>query len=572
MSRLDVTDFPFRYHGSSSLHHVYLAIDGVRGFKDAEFLTRVKSSMRREFWIPPPWDVTSSAPIDIRLFATWPHPALERQLVDAYFARIDLHLPLLDPDVFRGKLSAGLAIRDRRFSAVCWLVFANAARFIDEPTTKYCGDSRSSGWAYFLAAKHAMTDADPNRPVWLPEIPDDVSLQVTVLTCTWLHGTFSPHLTWLLAGSALRASQELGLHIRDHSATAFSSSSSVSAADEHVVAAKRAFWCLYHLDINHCASSGRRPIFSEGDFDFDLPLDFYANRATSAFAQKLLLDRIIGRALDKLYSLRPGSVNDIEALLAALDHWRFALPSFLQVPLDQADSLRSARDLAIDIDNASLAVHFHFVRLLIRRPLLPRQRKPQPCQEEALRHCLADCYAITDILDRLAQRQNIHAPITSELLYPVWTAFSILQLGLEISDDSTSQPQSDPGLTLAALGSKPARDHERKKIVERMDVCVCALSGMERGWRYAGKLTDWVSESMRSLCDRFGDAFDPHLRVDWRNSGSSTIVPITSDDGVPPPSHPLFGDQDFADPATGYAIDYNLIFAEMFGVMPWIQT
>ena len=339
MTRLDVTDFPFRYHGSSSLHHVYLAIDEIRGFKDAEFLTRVKASMRREFWVSPAWDVTSSAPLDIRPFTTWPEPTLERRLVDAYFARLDLHLPLLDADTFRRKLSAGSAIRDLRFSAVCWLVFANASRLINEPATQYCGDPRSSGWAYFLAAKEAMADADRSRPHWLPEMPDEISLQVAVLTCTWLHGTVSPHLSWLIAGAALRASQELGLHVRDHSATATTSLSSSTPGDAHVVALKRAFWCLYHLDIVHCASGGRRPVFREGDFDFDPPLVLFSDKASSAFAHKLLLDRVLAQALDKVYGVRPGSMDDIETLLAATDHWLFALPSFLQLSTGNASVL-----------------------------------------------------------------------------------------------------------------------------------------------------------------------------------------------------------------------------------------
>lgn len=557
MVRLDVTDFPFRYHGSSSVHHVSIAIDGVRGFKDVEFLTRVKASMRREFWVPPIWDVTSTAHVEIRPSVTWPHLALERQLVEAYFDRIDHHLPLLDPITFRARLSGGLAMSDRRFSAVCWLVFANAARFIDETTTQYCGDTRSSGWAYFLSAKEAMADADRNRPTWLPETPDDVSLQVAVLTCTWLHGTVSPHIAWLLAGSALRASQELGLHIRAHSI-----SSSSSSTEQHVVAARRAFWCLYHLDISHCASSGRRPVFSEGGFDFDPPLVLYGDAASSAFVQMLLLDRILSRTLDKLYSAELGSIDDVEALLKAADHWLFALPSFLRLPSEHLIGGPSIGAVhSFNIDNASLAIHYHYVRLLIRRPLLPRHCKPPLEQDEALSCSLEDCFAIADILYGLLQRDAAKVAITSKLMYPIWTVFVILHLSLEFGHYSGTVPSSS-----SASISEHRHTAEHKEIVTRMDVCVTAFSEIERRWAYAGKLSDWVSESMRSLCERFGDAFPSELHTKWSKSAPPLIEAMVGAGGT---QYQTSGDHAFGGPFDNSAVDYDLIFEQLFGVTPW---
>jgi hypothetical protein len=552
MTRLEVVDFPFRYHGSSSLHHVSVAIDGVRGYRDTDFLSRVKSSMRRGFWMPPIWDVTSATPIDIQPLVMWPHPALEDLLVNAYF-KCDTHIPLLDQDTFRGKLSGGLAIRDRRFSAVCWLVFANAARFLDESTTQYSGDPRSSGWAYFLAAKEAMAEVHRIRPAWLPETPDDVSLQVTVLTCTWLHGTVSPHVVWLLAGSALRASQELGLHIRDHPSSPLSKS-----AEQYAIATRRAFWCLYHLDINHCASSGRRPVFSEGDFDFDPPLELYGSVTSSAFVQKLLLDRILGQALDKLYGVQPGRITDVEALLSGTDHWLFALPTFLRLPSEESIGAQGTSDRSVDVSNASLAIHYHYVRLLIRRPLLPRHRKPPPEQEEALALSLMDCHAIADVLDGLLHWHcsGTHVPFTSEHLYPIWTTFAILHLGLEFRHDPAAVPESSDSL----------RDQiaERENIVTRMNTCVIAMSEIERRWHYAGKLTDWVSEHMRSLCERFADAFRPDLYSKWSKS-SQQLCETEMSHGHIAQMYQTSGSEG-VDGADASTVDFDRVFEQLFGV------
>jgi len=557
MTRLDVVDFPFRYHGSSSLHHLFIAVDGVRGFRDTEFLSRVKASMRREFWIPPIWDVTSPTPVDIHPLVMWPHPALEDLLVNAYFD-CDTHLSLLDQYTFREKLSSGLAIRDRRFSAVCWLVFANASRFVDESTTQYLGDPRSSGWAYFLAAKEAMADAQRNRPAWLPETPDEVSLQVTVLTCTWLHGTVSPHIVWLIAGSALRASQELGLHIRDHS-----SSSPSNSAEQYALATRRAFWCLYHLDINHCTSSGRRPVFSEGDFDFDPPLELYGSVTTSAFVQKLLLDRILGQALDKLYGVQPGRNKDVEALLSGTDHWLFALPTFLRLPSEGTVGAQSASDHPVNIGNASLAIHYHYVRLLIRRPLLPRHRKAPLEQEEALSLSLIECFAIADVLDGLLHWHcsGAQVPITSEHMYPISTTFATLHLGLEYRHDSAAVPASF-GDTGDSLRDQIA---ERENIVTRMNTCVMALSEIERRWHYAGKLTDWVSEHMRSLCERFADGFRADLHTKWSTSTQQSSETDMGHGDVRQ-HYQTLGSEGLNGSADASAVDFDRIFEQLFGV------
>ena len=513
MNRLEVTDFPFRYHGSSSQHHVYLAIDEIRGARDVEFLSHVKSSMRPRFWSHPPWDVT--APF-AQNRATWPDPSLENQLVDSYFNRIDTHLPLLDELAFRAQLASGLHARDCSFAAVCWLVFANAARFVDHPDVLCYKDPCSAGAAHFLAAQALyQTKAD----IWT-EIPDTTSLQITVLKCTWLHGTASPHLAWLLAGSQLRASQELGIHVR------------VSHEESsEMLAAKRAFWCLYHLDMLHCVSSGRRPVLREGEFDYDLPLVFQADARTSAFAQKLVLDRIIGQTLDKLYGVHAGTTEDVKKLLAMTDAWKFALPSFLQVapgpPITHtADSL--------SLHNASLAIHFHYVRILINRPLLPRTSRATDNSEQALDRVLEDSCAISDIVDRLSE---MDCCLSSDLMYPIWCTFGILQLAV-----------------VYAFETEGSRHLQSTRWIRHMDSCNTALGRIERRWRYAGKLADWTSETMRSLAKRYRAAFTPDMLEKWTVTATGSTVWNTGDvAGLEVPSDVL---------------DYDQIFAELFGRAP----
>jgi len=77
---------------------------------------------------------------------------------------------------------------------------------------------------------------------------------------------------------------------------------------------------------------------------------------------------------------------------------------------------------------------------------------------------------------------------------------------------------------------------------------------------------------MRTLLDRFSYAFDADLRAKWTKphraaarstsypgSGSLPVVLHTNDD--------VLGDADKSSD-----VDYDLLFAELFGVMPWLQT
>jgi hypothetical protein len=203
------------------------------------------------------------------------------------------------------------------------------------------------------------------------------------------------------------------------------------------------------------------------------------------------------------------------------------------------------------------------VRLLIRRPLLPRHRKPPPEQEEALSLSLMDCFAIADVLDGVLHWHSSgpQVPITSEHLYPIWTTFAILHLGLEFRHDSAAVPATSGDL------SDSLRDQiaERENIVTRMNTCVIALSEIERRWHYAGKLTDWVSEHMRSLCERFADAFRPELYTKWKTSSQQLCETEMGHGHIAQLSQSIGseGVNDFTDAG---AVDFDRVFEQLFGV------
>lgn len=521
MAELEVADFPLRYHGSSSLHHVYHAIESITGDRDAHFMGRLRRSSRREFWSVPNWltDHTSNGHL-----AEWPHSVLERQLVDAYFDRTDIHPPLLDSTLFRQQLASGLALEDARFADVCWLVFALGARIYPsrevcwvDPSTGIC-DGRSAGWKYYSNVQKPTLS--------LLDMPDHYTLQVASLTTSWLYAYSSPHQPWLVAGTALRASQELGLHI-------------AGAMSKHVTdyrAAKRAFWCLYHQDVQHSTAAGRRPIFREGDFDFDISIQ--GDESESIFNQMLLLDRIIAQALGTIYSVNAGSRQGglyatIRQSSQAIDRWEDSLPSAFRYGYNEQSRF------ALNI--AAMYVQSRFARILVWRPLLPTSRLPLPTSLEAMDHCLQAALDISQAIRRHLRDPRKPA-IGPDSMTPIWTAQAILQMYLALQYDH--QPESD--------------SQQVHQLVEGMKVCVDGMRAIEEVWRYAGKLTDFMSETMRSLYNRY-----PHA-VPSRTAGEISEQPgidiITDQARGVPLGHG--DDMMFAND------EFDAVFAEVFGFVP----
>lgn len=525
MNDLEVADFPLRYHGSSSLNHIYVAVDGISGERDHQFMPRLRRSLRRDFWSIPPWECNA---FDIGPKVScipWPEPRLEQQLVGAYFDNTHVHPPVLDQIVFRQDLRAGLYRRDVRFADVCWLVFALGARLVSptiSPHSTGFVHKLSAGWDYFANVRKVAPT--------LPDIPDHYTLQIASLTTTWLSASSSPHRPWLVCGTALRASQELGLHI-------------ANAMSHHVAeyqASKRAFWCLYHMDIQHCVAAGRRPVFREGDFDFDIPIG--GDESSVIFHQSLLVDRITAQALTTLYGVEPtfrkGNIYDtVRQSSLALDHWEQALPSVLRFGTNYAQS-------GLYLDIASLHVQSRQTRILIWRPLLPSTRTPNAISLEALDQCVQASLDICETIKHLLTIDQ-RPSISPDCMNAIWTAQAILQLFLV--------------LKYPEMEDNPI---ESDRLTGSMEVCVQGMKAIEEIWRYAGKLTDFMMESMRSLYGRYPRA------ASTRSAVLSDATLVDSNDMF---GHVQTGANTTDDQASGVGFndeDFDAIFAEVFGFVP----
>lgn len=115
-----------------------------------KFAVNISQSRRAAYWAIPMWEAvvseTKTEPLDL---SRWPEPDLAQQLIDAYFATDNLILPLLNRVMLQKAYDTGVWKSNHRFAKVCLLVFANAAKSVDDPRVYwYSGDPRNEREAY----------------------------------------------------------------------------------------------------------------------------------------------------------------------------------------------------------------------------------------------------------------------------------------------------------------------------------------------------------------------------------------------------------------------------------------
>ncbi|KAF5335420.1 hypothetical protein D9758_016909 [Tetrapyrgos nigripes] len=158
---------------------------------------------------------------------------------------------------FFSLIAEGLHYRDHVFGSVVLAVCANASRYSNDPRV-FCEGSKtelSAGWKWFRQIKLVRSDIT-FRP---PTIYD---LQLYCLAIPFLGSTSTYHATWTLTSLALRLVQEMGGHRRKPGKPTVESE-----------LLKRAFWCLYILDIIVSTFMNKPRAMSMDDLDVDLPIE-----------------------------------------------------------------------------------------------------------------------------------------------------------------------------------------------------------------------------------------------------------------------------------------------------------
>lgn len=501
MTKLDVKDTHWRFHGKASPHYLVMTFNEMRYAKSGRnLLEGIRQTKRNEFWQVPEWEVVIANEglhnVDMSI---WPDNQLALRLVDAYFTFTNCQYPLLNRIIFNQQYAAGLHLTNHDFAKVCLMIFANASRHVDDDRVYWPvddamteeGKSRlrtdldgtlkySAGWKYLRAVLKMGRS--------IMQGPNLFDFQGQVLLCLFLHGSAVPHLTWIVSGLGLRAAQEIGIHVR---------SILLHADPVERALYNRAFWCLYHIDRVNCAAIGRSVALLDSDFDADYPIavdDEYwdtGNPQTdwrqpsgvpqvAAFIHTLKLDHIVGAALRTIYAINtPVSSRSIVVELdSALNAWADAVPDGLRW-----DPTRSDRQLFEQ--SATLYAYYYYCQILVHRPFIPSPSQTETIGLPSLAICSNASRSICNIIDAVMRRgrQSGSLPgqiLPVDLMLPTWIASMILLINIY---SGKQQPA------------------ERERAIADVQRCINAMKELELTWRQAGKLTDIMVEFARELTE-----------------------------------------------------------------------
>lgn len=120
MGEAAAKDMPWKYHGRSSLYHLFLHFNKMRDEAGVSggfcLITRLRHTSRQDRWTAPPWESScfemGAQWIDLSM---WPDDQLAIQLIEAYFDRWDIHLPVLRQSTFLVDYHSGRYRSDHHF-------------------------------------------------------------------------------------------------------------------------------------------------------------------------------------------------------------------------------------------------------------------------------------------------------------------------------------------------------------------------------------------------------------------------------------------------------------------------
>ncbi|KAI0289724.1 hypothetical protein BC826DRAFT_591621 [Russula brevipes] len=443
----------YRFFGKSSgAGLVQTALDLKSDYSGTEqdHIRMRMANRRPEFWAQHPWERTAFH-LDVPRY-TFPEPDLMDQLVDLYFSRFNLYLPLIHRPTFERHLHDNLHLRDQTFGSVLLCLCACASRYSDDPrvlledsTTTW----HSSGWKWFGQVQILR------RSLMGPPTLYDV--QMYALASLFLQGCSAPQSSWTLIGIGIRLVQDVGKHRKRAYGTIAQTEAGAMAphilgsrnsgpADERVTRSAvcnpggRVRGCLF----GYLVGNSRRVCIS---FDVDLPTEvddeYWENEQEpeSAFKQPtgkpsllsyfvalIKLFHILAIALRTIYSINKSKIflgfvgphweqHIVAELDSALNEWVDKVPGHLKWDTTG----QNFRDLRWFLQSASLYSHYYHLQILVHRPFIPSPRKPSPLSFPSLAICTNAARSCAHVVDLQRRR----APQYSFFAFP-GTCFSTL--------------------------------------------------------------------------------------------------------------------------------------------------
>ncbi|KAH9173662.1 fungal-specific transcription factor domain-containing protein [Lactarius sanguifluus] len=475
----------YRFFGKSSgANLIQTALDLKSEYHGTEHDNiRVHMANRRpEFWARHTWE-RGAFHFDTPDY-TFPEPDLIDQLVDLYFSRINLFLPLLHRPTFERHLRDGLHFQDQAFASVLLCLCACASRYSDDPRVLLEGSTawHSSGWKWFSQVQMLR------RSLMGPPVLYDV--QMYTLACLFLQGCSAPQSCWTMIGVGIRLLQDVGRHRK----RVYNKAD--LAEDEQW---RRTFWVLVILDRLMSASLGRPCAIQEEDFDVDMPTEiddeYWENEQDpeQAFKQPpgkpsllsyfvcfIKLNQILAVALRTIYSINKSKIflgfvgphweqHIVAELDSALNEWIDTVPNHLKWDTTG----QNFRELVWFLQSASLYSHYYHLQILVHRPFIPSPRKPSPLSFPSLAICTNAARSCAHVVD--LQRRRAPQYPSSHSQIPAFTAGIVLLLNIW-------------GAKRTGGVSDPVKE------MEDVHKCMAVLQVAEARWHAAGRLWDVLYE------------------------------------------------------------------------------
>ncbi|KAF7360056.1 Zn(2)-C6 fungal-type domain-containing protein [Mycena venus] len=467
----------------------------------------------------------------------FPSDPLMHHLIELYFTRQNIYLPLLHRPTFERSVAEGLHLKDAGFGAILLLVSAIASRWSTDPSLANAG--LACGWDWFDQVPLAE-----NRFFGQATLYD---LQQYCLAVIFLKGALMPQASWMLVGVGLRLAQSIGLHRRR---------TRVEGPSTERELYKRAFWILVYLDRMTSSVLGRTSTAKYSEFDIDPPLevdDEYWEHATHPFQQPIgvpsrvtffttlmRLNHILGFSLKVLYSLKKMrvsfSINDaweehaITELDSALNKWREEVPDHLRW---DPNPTREWDPVFFD---QSVALHcaYYQLQILIHRPFIPMLRSA-PWALTSLAVCTSAARACANMVDIQRRRTCVAFPLFLIWYNPVFMSGLVLLLNVW-SAKRTAVLTPDPNREMANVH----KCMEVMRACEHRDVLAELASVGQLQFERPIRDSEFQAPDAPSWGDADPQTFDSPFFV--QSSFTPTLAPF--------PTENIFADL-YSDPALG---------------------
>ncbi|KAF8315963.1 fungal-specific transcription factor domain-containing protein [Amanita rubescens] len=434
----------------------------------------VGSFGRPVFWDLRPWE-RAYCEADIIPSYIYPDVDLLYQLIDLYFKRVNLFLPILHQPTLENLVSQGYHLRDPSFGTCVLLVCAVASRHTDDPRVLLdeeinMGTRLSSGWKYFVQV--------PMIRRYILEQVGLYDLHYYCLTVQYLIGSGVTHAAWNILGIGIRIALERGLHKSRRG------KQKPTVEDELY---KRAFWALVVLDRVISSISGRPLGLHDEDFDIELPVecddDYWEidershvafnqpsgkpSRVT-AFIAHLRLTEILVYSMRTLHSARKSRTSQVsdeeweQRIVAevdsAMNQWKDSLPNHLKWD-PRCEDARTFEQMAV------LHSLFYQLQIQVHRPFI---QKDSPLSLSSTIICTNAARSCARISEAQIRR---NAPFFPQNSMTAFIAGVILLLNLWIGKRA--------GVSVAP-----------EKAMADIDRCLYVLKTLENRWQMAGRLWD----------------------------------------------------------------------------------